>query len=532
MRILAISPFQNSSVAIVNDGTVECFYKEEQFSKIKTDPYPFLAIDYCVKNSPGKIDLALICSDTQTSNTIISLGAYLKKMHGITEIVDISENYHLQLASLAFYNSHFDKSLVVVIDNNGSCVSNLGREAETMFIADYPASFKMIYQSIQLFDKDSPIQGQYEDAYIEGNSMFGVSKIFKAAGNVCRTPLSIDQITALSAYGRADINFTNLYKLRNVPNSGLFHQEDETQSPVYLTYKDNKVEEISKENYQEFADFAFQMQIQTQNAVADMISIAIKQHNIKKVCVVGDFASNSIANFFYKKRFPELDFYFETLDYGNSIGGAYFFYRDQTGDGRLYSNKKIKPLIKSEPNDENLLYCQIKDIPRLIASNKSIAVFHNEKFLNSKCLGNRNILLNPCDPESKEKLKELTGALWFEHGRALILKEDAYDLFNIIGSISDNVSYTIKLNKKTQVPSIFHHDNSCQLTIIDDESSTMYKILQEIKKITGVGAVLTSDLKLPNGIVVETAQEALDVFDNSKIDAIWFPEFSKIKTKN
>jgi predicted NodU family carbamoyl transferase len=68
--------------------------------------------------------------------------------------------------------------------------------------------------------------------------------------------------------------------------------------------------------------------------------------------------------------------------------------------------------------------------------------------------------------------------------------------------------------------------------IIEDETSFMYKMLVQLKKLTGVGAVLTADFADQNNITVSTAPDALNCFDQSAIDAIWFPEVSKIKTKN
>jgi hypothetical protein len=52
-------------------------------------------------------------------------------------------------ASLAFYNSGFDKSLVVVIDRSGAKFDNL-REGESVFIAEYPNKFTPIYKSYWL----------------------------------------------------------------------------------------------------------------------------------------------------------------------------------------------------------------------------------------------------------------------------------------------------------------------------------------------------------------------------------------------
>jgi len=535
MRIIAISPFQNSSVAILNDGVVESFCREEEFTNIKNDSYPFLALEKCISTAKGTIDVALICSHTQSSDAISSIGAYLKKMHNITEIIDISDNYHLQLASLAFYNSQFDKAVVLVINSTGSIVDFRGREAESIFLAEYPANFKTLYQSVQLFDNIDDAQGEREGAYIDSSGRFGVSKIFKSAGNVCDTTLTFDQIVDLSAYGRAEVNFTNLYKSRNLPNKGLFHVEEETNNAVYLAYKNNKVEDITKENCQEFADFAFQMQIQTQDAISQMLKIVLEQTGVKKVCIAGDFASNACANAYYKNRFSDVEFYFEPLYDGNAVGGAYFVYRDQTQDSRLYNKKMLPSLVDTQVSELDIPYCQLKDISTLISKNKSVAVFDSKIALSTNPIGTRNIIVNACDPDAKNMLRKLTKAPWYQAFGAFILKDDVLELFNTKSGVISaglNLSFTIKPSKKELVPGLVHADNTCRLMIIEDETSFMYKMLVQLKKLTGVGAVLTADFTDQNNITVSTAPSALNCFDQSAIDAIWFPEVSKIKTKN
>lgn len=535
MRILAISPFQDSSVAVFNDGTVELFHKEEEFTHTKNDAYPFLAIDYCYKHSPGNIDMALICSDTPSSNTIASLGAYVKKMYHIKEVIDISENYHLQLASQAFYNSQFNKAIIMVINDSGSTVESYGRESETIFLAEYPANFKTMYQNIRLFDNTPSFQITRNETYIDGVSQVGVYQVFTSAGNVCQLPLSFQQIIDLSAYGRADVNCTDLYRLRNLPNSGLFHIDTTTHDVSYLKYKNSKVSEITKDNYTELANFAFQMQIQTQTAIAEMISIALKETNIKKVCIAGKFSNNHVANAFYKKRFPDVEFYIEPLYYGNAIGGAYFVYRDQTQDSRLYQNTKIKIKIPEELQLLDIAYCQLKDISKLLSSNKTVGIFDNSISLSGTPSGNRNIVVNASDLSAKDKLQNVSHSLWFQTFGAIMLKEDVLELFNVTDNPTVHNSYmlyTVKPSKKELIPSLIHADNTCKILIIDDESSYMFKMLKELKKLTGIGAVLTTELVSSNNIIVSTVADAVECFDALNLDALWFPAVSKIKTKN
>ncbi len=53
MRVLGVSPAHDSSVAIINDGVLEYFCKEERLSRIKRDRMPFQSIAEAVKNTKG-----------------------------------------------------------------------------------------------------------------------------------------------------------------------------------------------------------------------------------------------------------------------------------------------------------------------------------------------------------------------------------------------------------------------------------------------------------------------------------------------
>ena len=88
MRILGISPFHDSSVAVYCDGKIESFYKEERYSRIKRDKHPFKTLDL-VKQEGKKIDLAVICSPTNGDSSLYAYTELLKKSLGKGSKVNI-----------------------------------------------------------------------------------------------------------------------------------------------------------------------------------------------------------------------------------------------------------------------------------------------------------------------------------------------------------------------------------------------------------------------------------------------------------
>ena len=60
MRVLGISPMHDSSVAIIHNGQIEYFSKEERLTRKKRDMRPYLSFDNAIKYSKGKVDYVVI----------------------------------------------------------------------------------------------------------------------------------------------------------------------------------------------------------------------------------------------------------------------------------------------------------------------------------------------------------------------------------------------------------------------------------------------------------------------------------------
>ena len=150
MRILGISPCHDSSVAIINDGRIEYFAKEERLSGCKRDRMAHLALNFVTNNIKGNIDVAVISSPTARDPYNEILNEELRKTLNC-KVEHLSHQHHLSHASLAFTNSGFQSALVVVIDRMGSELQGLMREAESVFKVDQEYNFEPIYKSYWLY---------------------------------------------------------------------------------------------------------------------------------------------------------------------------------------------------------------------------------------------------------------------------------------------------------------------------------------------------------------------------------------------
>ena len=80
MRIIGISPLHDSSVAVINDGELEYFFKEERLSRSKRDGPPVLAIQKLIETVKDPVDHICIAAPTGDDPCVKYIVTQLKKI--------------------------------------------------------------------------------------------------------------------------------------------------------------------------------------------------------------------------------------------------------------------------------------------------------------------------------------------------------------------------------------------------------------------------------------------------------------------
>jgi carbamoyltransferase len=545
MRILGMSPLHDSSVAIIHNGQVEYFSKEERLTRKKRDMCPYLSFDNALKYSKGKIDYVVISSPTKDDILNDQLEVYIKKKLDV-KIVRLCDHHHLSHASLAFYNSGFDKSLTVVIDRNGSRFDRL-RESESIFISEYPHDFKPIYKSYWLekigiyednlnYEKIKEITKDWPDCKVVADSTMNITKVYETATTLIgQNPLENGKTMGLAAYGKEQ-PFKSLF-VDDIPNSNLFMSKNIFSEPVIMKdHLSNQIKEVPKNNYHFYADYAFQVQKQTQQQVLKLIKKYVEKTGIKKVCLTGGYGLNVVTNEYLIKNLPDVEFYFEPLadDSGNSIGAAMFAYRNETKDIKKYPLKHtffnhIKEDINIQGEDVST-----KEIANYLSQSKIVAVYKGQAEAGPRALGNRSILFDPRNSKAKDIINTVKNREWYRPFAGSVLKEHMKDYFethHIESSPFMTISFQVKEDKKNIIPGIIHIDNSCRIQSVDKDIPHFYDLLKEFKSITNVSVLLNTSFNMAGEALVESLDDAINTFNKTKIDILWFPEIGKMIKK-
>jgi carbamoyltransferase len=553
VRVVGVSPAHDSSIATYCDGKVELFFKEERLSRRKRDKQPFHALRETSNNLKGFVDAVVVTSPTpgENASTLLEASAkILKARQGF----NMSHLHHLSHASLAFYNSGFKEAVVIVVDRNGGVLHNVAREAETIYLAKYPNDFTELYKNYWVFnhgaDTSPSTNAIFEEeknkkphCEIVHSSSYGITKVYETATTLIgQHILENGKTMGLAAYGSSS-NFLDLFsEEEGVANDNLFTHEYNSEYKetiaLFSKYKKYVTKDITEKNYKIYADYAYQVQYQTQKQVANLIEKAIKLAGVKNICITGGYGLNVVANGYYINTFPDVNFYFEPLadDSGNSIGSAMFMYRELTKDKKIYPiNDTFFHGTKHKIQKDVGKSCTIKDVAEKLAQGKSIGIFYGNAEAGPRALGHRSILFDPRRADAKSIVNKIKKREWYRPFAASVLESEADKYFELMGLTRSpfmTVNFKVKEERIDAIPGVVHVDNTCRIQTVDNNDIYLYDLLIEFKKLTGVGMLLNTSLNLAGQPLVERPEEAFDLLHLSSLDFIWMPEVKRIIEKS
>lgn len=538
MRILGVMAGHDSSVAVVNNGRVELYVKEERLTNVKRDYLPYQALYEILRSNQEPIDY--IC--TLVPGKLMAGLNILPKKILECPIINYADKHHLSHASLAFYNSGFKEAIVLVIDRYGSAFIGDLNEGETIYKAAYPAQFTVLQRNLWKGATDLPkvpVPATAQDTVVNNTNTMSIVKIYETATTLIgQHPLENGKTMGLASYGQ-DQEFINFFK-NNLPDDKLFvegnfvpnydNSELPTLPSLLKGHEDKIITKVPEDNYQFYADYAFQVQKQTQEQVAKLIKNWVDKTGIKKVCLCGGYALNIVTNGYLVDQMPDVEFYFEPIadDSGISIGAAMHLYREKS------KSSSIKPVehlffqgFKQEIEDIGTT-CTESDIANLLINQKTVAVFNGMAEAGPRALGNRSILFDARNLNSKQIVNQVKHREWYRPFAGIVLDEDFEKYFYTKG-LNSSKFMTISFDTRlpNEIPGVVHADNSCRVQTIGPDIPHLHKLLKQFKNKTGCSVLLNTSFNLAGKPLIETQQQAIHTFQSEKIDVLWFPEIGK-----
>ena len=530
MYILGINPGEHDvSACVVKNGEIISFAELEKITQIKNIHYapPHEAIKSALQNANISID------DVEK----IAIGWGQPKLSGITwnledplydeekyindlipkDLFPRTKNpkivfvpHHLSHASSGYYMSGFDDASIVVVDgwgDNESVSVFSAKKGEIQFIKSWGFRLGNFYASASQY----VFPGHASEGKLMGLASYG--KFFGEELHLSDSELSSEFL----------LKFQTLVKSINP-----------------------KKREINAEAKDlDYADFAYAVQHNFQNAVFYFVNLIKKETNSNNVIFSGGCGQNCSFNGWLTRTSSDVNLFVPPVphDAGVSLGAALYVDRVNVKKekirsayyGRSFSNYEVEmDILKTDIDHEYLGVEQLtKKVSLFLSEGKTVGLFQGREEIGKRALGARSFLIDPRNKENFEKLNIMKGRELWRPLAPSILEEYAEDYFYQTNlSLTDFMlgSLFVKEEARHTLPVAVHVDNTARPQFVRKETNPFYhQLIEEFYKLTGVPVLINTSFNLAGKPIVHHPEDAISTFINSDLDVLVINNFLMTK---
>jgi carbamoyltransferase len=516
---IAVYGSHNASVAIEYQGKILEVVEIERFLNVKNAGYA----QYYVANSrPYLSELLLNYFKEKYGFTEYGycLHQHCETIEGDSKVLYWKQfpakhyvecKHHESHAAGAFYQSPFEKALIISFDGGGNDgffkIYLANRGTPIKILQEHPTDLGFPYM----------IFGEYlgdikkEPALNLGNLVY--------AG----------KILGLQSYGVPVKEW--------IPHFKEFYLSS-ISGITYQSHVDILGEKIgvhfSTENRIK-GELAYQIAATSQAAFEEIffeyIDVYVKKHTDLPICLSGGCALNIVLNTKVKERY-----------------GCEVFVGPNPNDCGLAVGMLANMIMPTDQIDVTYAGTELLDknrLPEYIERYRS-SIYTTEKLASElqngsiigvvqgrsehgpRALGNRSILCNPLIADMKDKLNaKVKHREWYRPFAPVVRLEDVSEYFEWKGE-SRWMSFCPRVRDQYKhiIPAIVHIDGTARVqTVTREQNELLYDVLTHFKKITGVGVLLNTSFNVDGSPILSTLTDAFHVFETTELDALYIDGF-------
>ena len=206
MVILGVHLGHNSSICLLYNCNVEKYFLIERFTRKKYDynKKVILKLINTISNQlKEKLDVVCVSNfkPPQGDEFITTIFEECKKYNSNVKLM-LQQDHHLNHASISFYNSKFDESLVVVVDGSGSEIQDNLVEVESIFVFNREKNTLIHKNVVESFSSFNLPWGK-----VGVGGLYDIASVL--IGN---TPDDCGKAMGLSSYGSPNKLFEDLFQ--------------------------------------------------------------------------------------------------------------------------------------------------------------------------------------------------------------------------------------------------------------------------------------------------------------------------------
>ncbi len=595
MDILGISCFNHdAAAALIRDGMLVAAAEEERFSRKKHDyGFPALAIDFCLKRAKikgGDLDYAVFYEKPLVKFERIlmtSLGAYPRAWRvfresmiawfnqklwirglivrhlGISQSRVLFVEHHVAHAASALFCSPFEEAALLTVDGVGEWTTATfgrgradwtdGKESDIELRGEirFPHSLGLLYSAFTAFLGFEVNEGEYK---VMGMAPYGrpryLDRVYKLIqvdedGSFC---LNMDYFSFYHSTEQTfNQKFVDLFGKPRLPESDFFtlRTHPRRDHPHW--------DDLVAEQNQEYADISASIQQVTEEILLKMAGHAHKTTGLKKLCLAGGVALNSVANGRILREAPFEDVFIQPAagDSGGALGAALYAYHillkkprrfvlENCYWGQEYSGYEIADALKEkgldfkEFADDELLLNRLVDG---LVQGKVVGWFQGRFEWGPRALGNRSILADPRRSDMKTTVNaKIKFREPFRPFAPVILEEETGRYFDLPQPERHYPARFMLLvapiheDKQAQIPAVNHWGTGRLQTLKAETNPRYYRIVKKFGQATGVPVLMNTSYNLRGEPIVASPADALRTFYNSGLDMLAIGDFLVTKT--
>ena len=582
MDILGISCFfHDASAVLLRDGEVIAAAEEERFTRKKHDySFPSHAIQFCLDRGGIRAEELeyvaffekpfikferLLFSLLQTfprswhvfQDSMMSwltdklwVKNLIQSKLGVPPTKILFSEHHLSHAASAFFCSPFDEAAILTVDGVGEWATatyGTGKGNNITLIDEirFPHSLGLLYSAFTAFLGFEVNEGEYK---VMGMAPFGKPRYLDNVYKLIDVDkdgsfqLDMDYFCFHHSTDRTyNDKFLRLFGPARDPRSHFFTSG--SGFPSYFGEKPSNYALLAKEN-EHYADIAASIQVATEEILLKMANHLHQKTGLKKLCMAGGVALNSVANGRILRETPFEEIYVQPSagDGGGAMGAALWAYHMVLGKprkfvlehaywGHEYSPASIEAFLRGE----NIRYRTIEDDERLLdqvveqlAAGKVVGWFQGRFEWGPRALGNRSILADPRRADMKDIVN--TKIKFREPFRpfAPSVLEEKTDEFFVLDQPARHyparfMLYVVDVKDKQRdvIPAITHVDGTGRLQTVSKKTNPRYySLIERFGDATGVPLVLNTSFNLKGEPIVNTPEEAFSTFSRCGMDTL------------
>ena len=505
----------NSAVVVEDQGKIVTVVEVERFLNKKNAGYgqymtsrtrPFLLkeIVQWIKKTYG-IDQYENCyylnSDTIEDSNLVFYHELIPAKNYVSCL------HHLSHAACGFYQSSYDKALIISFDGGG----NDG------FFNIYVAEDRKTIKEIDRLGIDLGFPYMSFGHYLHDIKMEPDLSI----GNLVYS----GKIMGLCSYGNVREpwleHFKAYYRAKPDGNNYIQHLTNlGNQISVSFNTSERLKEQIAW-------DIAKTSQIAFEEVFLELVRPYLEKYSDLPLVLVGGCALNILLNTRLKNELRQDVFVPPNPnDCGIAAGMMLYYTKPEQPVDLTYKGVPIldKDLIMSYCEDDwSSNPVDIKAIANDLIHQKIVGVARGNSEHGPRALGNRSILCNPASPNMKDVLNsKVKNREWYRPFAPVVRLEDVSTYFNFQGE-SRWMCFcpTVKEEWKDKLASITHVDGTARVqTVTREQNEFLYDLLTEFKNKTGIGVLLNTSFNVDGRPILSTVRDAMKVYKETQMDCL------------